>query len=840
MRAPSVVTLRRLLVFAMNATGFAALFSSGEVSPLIGLAFSLALVIGWFWSAPRVRFERWSNVWTGLTLLAFAASVYGMVMSEEFAVSSAMNFGIFLAGAKLFQLAEPKDYPQSMALSLVLLASGSVLNETVSFGVAFAAYTLIATLALVAHHLTVEVEAQGRDARTTQMERAIAAATLTLSVGILVGALGFFFAFPRVGFGFFMQQSRNGIASSGFGDDVELGGHGTIREDATVVMRVEFPEGPPAPPQSLYFRGLSLNAFTGRGWMDTDDAGAATARGPAPGRTGMLFGDAVGGTWEEAIADTIEAHVYLEPLGSDVLFSVGQFRAIALPDNLTEVPQEWFGRDWDADDTGSVEVSRRSNQGFAYHAFTRPNIPTMASLEAARYPHDTPSVRAGIEATLASLAETTDRPHLLDLDPMSDEARRVIIGGGTDRELELVHLAFYYLTLPEGTVTPRMQQMVERIRAENPTDIGFTLALEEELRRMTYTTDLPQPSGPDANLVDEFLFEWQRGHCEYYATAAAVILRAAGIPARIVNGFLGADLNSVGNYYAVRQANAHSWIEVYFPGSGWVQFDPTPGGTPDMGGSGLMRRLNEALDAARLAWFRWVIEYDLEKQAGLVRDALNAVSDGERQAASGDFAETLRDFMRWVRKRLAAVILLSALWFIAGFLFQRRARLRHPWGAPDWAIGAVWLALSGTVALRFWPGAAWEQALLAFVPVALTVTVSKLLRDDLFDTGDGPGERGRGSDTLSFAYARLVRAAEREVGALPRALTARELVAELDLEDPAVAAEVAALVSAYERVRFAGATLSDEEQRAWRSRAAKVQRAVIADLRRQARAARRG
>jgi hypothetical protein len=133
-------------------------------------------------------------------------------------------------------------------------------------------------------------------------------------------------------------------------------------------------------------------------------------------------------------------------------------------------------------------------------------------------------------------------------------------------------------------------------------------ALERELKTRRYTLEMEQAEKGE-NVLDSFLFEWRAGHCEYFATAMTMMLRQQGIPARIVNGFLGADYNSVGGYWAVRQNYAHSWVEAYFPGRGWVMFDPTPGGpTVKMPGASLWTTLQMGLDTARLAWFRWVVE----------------------------------------------------------------------------------------------------------------------------------------------------------------------------------------------------------------------------------------
>ena len=90
-----------------------------------------------------------------------------------------------------------------------------------------------------------------------------------------------------------------------------------------------------------------------------------------------------------------------------------------------------------------------------------------------------------------------------------------------------------------------------------------------------YTLQLSRtvPHDPLAN----FLFERKQGHCEYFASSMAVMLRTLGIPSRVVNGFRTGEFNDLTSQYVVRASNAHSWVEAYFPGYGWIAFDPTPG-----------------------------------------------------------------------------------------------------------------------------------------------------------------------------------------------------------------------------------------------------------------------
>ncbi len=131
-----------------------------------------------------------------------------------------------------------------------------------------------------------------------------------------------------------------------------------------------------------------------------------------------------------------------------------------------------------------------------------------------------------------------------------------------------------------------------------------------------YTLELPR-SAQEATL-EFFLFERGEGHCEYFSTAMVVLLRNLGIHAREVNGFLGGQWNGFGQYLAVTQNQAHSWVEVWFPEYGWVQFDPTPGGA---GTSAVVTSWlwpgRFLFDGLQHRWNKWVLDYNLESQSGL-------------------------------------------------------------------------------------------------------------------------------------------------------------------------------------------------------------------------------
>jgi transglutaminase-like putative cysteine protease len=190
----------------------------------------------------------------------------------------------------------------------------------------------------------------------------------------------------------------------------------------------------------------------------------------------------------------------------------------------------------------------------------------------------------------------------------------------------------WYLDLPEGR-NPRTAELARSMRAAAPSDAAFVRAVLEKFNEDEYYYTLePPPLG--SRPVDRFLFETRRGFCEHYASAFAVMMRSAGIPARIVVGYQGGELNPMGDYMIVRQADAHAWTEVWLPGDGWRRVDPTAAVAPervDAGRTGamfdgtaaawglgapskLLHNLVLTWDAANAKWNEWVLGYGPENQ----------------------------------------------------------------------------------------------------------------------------------------------------------------------------------------------------------------------------------
>ncbi len=170
-----------------------------------------------------------------------------------------------------------------------------------------------------------------------------------------------------------------------------------------------------------------------------------------------------------------------------------------------------------------------------------------------------------------------------------------------------------YLELPK--VDARVRDLAGKITSSTANPYDRALAIQDYLRNnFGYSLDPTniEPEDP----IGSFLLKAKTGYCEYFAAAMVVMLRTLEVPARLVNGFQTGTYNRVGKDFVVRARDAHSWVEVYFPGYDWVPFDPTPADpNPVLSGA-----LDDYIDALNLFWNEWVINYDFGHQVQLARE----------------------------------------------------------------------------------------------------------------------------------------------------------------------------------------------------------------------------
>jgi protein-glutamine gamma-glutamyltransferase len=193
------------------------------------------------------------------------------------------------------------------------------------------------------------------------------------------------------------------------------------------------------------------------------------------------------------------------------------------------------------------------------------------------------------------------------------------------------------LSLPkDGNIQTRaLAQMWQKSGMD--TQQKITAALELFNREFVYTLSPPVLG---SEVVDEFLFSSKRGFCEHFASSFTFLMRAAGVPARVVVGYQGGKYNDLENYLIVTQADAHAWVEIWQQGFGWVMLDPTAAVAPNrielgidealntedrslvgqgvLSGSGWWLPWEKRWDAANFTWQRWVLNYDAAKQKNVL------------------------------------------------------------------------------------------------------------------------------------------------------------------------------------------------------------------------------
>src|SRR5262245_11615744 len=278
----------KISTYLMVGFAFLAMVSGGGLGSLITLGGLVGLAASWWWEPPLIRFEKWSWVWAVMSIFALAYSVLTVILTTDF-LGVGAQFLVWLTVAKTFNRRSARDWQQLYLLAFLMLVAGSVLNPDLTYGLCFLGFVISATWAVTLFHLRREMEdnllvkhAADRASERVEVRRILDSrrivggrfflGTGALSFGVFLGAALVFLALPRVGIGFFLK-GRAGLTLAGFADGVKLGGHGVIKNDATVVMRVEIANrygGREAP--EIHWRGVAFDRYRNGQWSRSPTA----------------------------------------------------------------------------------------------------------------------------------------------------------------------------------------------------------------------------------------------------------------------------------------------------------------------------------------------------------------------------------------------------------------------------------------------------------------------------------------------------------------------------------------------------------------------------------------
>jgi transglutaminase-like putative cysteine protease len=709
----------------------------GEAGSSAGfVAFVLLAAVAWARPMPETVPVR--RVWTAIVLMALVASG-GRGWYGESVLDAGVDFLLLLGIQRLFIREKTREHLQLLLLGATLMTIAAVVNVELSYPLLLVLYLPTATMALVLDQLLGEGERLGPRV-AWELERSVPrklprlwrAAAMTTVMATIFGAV-VFVAFPRFGVGVFLRGRVADNPTSGFGDAVQLGGFGTIKSDPTVVLRMEpIDEAPRGGRLDWYIRGTVFDSYERGGWRHGPRADWRNSAGPPVEETTLqgarrydVLRDARGPRAEiprlnertdveiratripgfAASTQAVRMRMTLEDIGTDLVLAPSEPIAIALTRRGALEARTYVA----AESDGRMRIVGKAPGPVQYEIVARTTRPTREELAAVGQPRDPEALYEVYTAVPPALDE-------------------------------------------------RLRPLAGRLTAGATTRVEEVEAIMSHLAAFEYTLDQPpsQLAAAGADPIEGFLFETKAGHCEYFATALALLLREADIPARVVNGYYGASWNDVGGFYFSRQAEAHSWVEVYFGPLGWVVFDATPseGRTPTE--ASWFPAVSRWADAMRNAYLRWIIDYDLGKQVAL----LEQVGVNARPEARDPV--DWRRFGTFALGFLAALVIPLALW----------SRLRRPPQRPDSRIAA---RLFASFARAGYPRGAGETPL-AFARRLTTeghgaatalLAFARAFEASRFAAGERPAEDLDELAALGTAASRLARQAPRRGPAPP-------------------------------------------------------------------------
>lgn len=242
----------------------------------------------------------------------------------------------------------------------------------------------------------------------------------------------------------------------------------------------------------------------------------------------------------------------------------------------------------------------------------------------------------------------------------------------TDTELQDYYRGWYEQLPPEGN--ERTTQLARDMRAAAGSDRDYVNAVLDMFRNEEfYYTLQPPPLG--SNPVDRFLFETRRGFCEHYASAFTVMMRAVNIPARVVLGYQGGEMNPMSDHMVVRQSDAHAWTEVWFPGEGWQRVDPTAAVAPERIEYGISEALSDGIGQSWGFTAPSALRYQLE----MAYDVLNAKWDEWILGYGPEAQNKLMNLLgmsepSWRKMLLTLVVVVISIVLLISYLLYRRYR----------------------------------------------------------------------------------------------------------------------------------------------------------------------
>ncbi len=513
---------------------------------------------------PHVPFSPVSPAgWNLLVIIGFLGFWVDMFLVSGELLPAGIHFLMILMVIKLFNLKQRRDYLHLYAISLVAILASGALTTDLWYLPIFLLYLVAGVWTLILFQITKGSEDAGVSPMSASLVRGEPLSRVTPQLFWLANGLALVCFGMTVAIFFTIPRLSAGFYQKSFGENIRTSGFSETVNLGAI--------GPIKRDPSVVMRveltrqaPYSLDRLYVRGLtFDQYDGKSWTnrlsyRRNLSEENPGTFIIRGLQGPTGSRLGDSIQQNIILEPLDTAVLFGAPFVERISGKFPAVQ-----------SDLAGSVYLPFPSASRIEYSVVSRSNPLLPADL-------------------------------------------------GSDAPQHPESFARHFLQIPYQS--ERISRLSEDITRSHPSSYEKAQAIQTFLtRNYRYSLDAPL-AGLDRPL-EEFLFIRKTGYCEHYATAMVIMLRMVGIPSRLVTGFLAAEWNEYGNYYVVRQQDAHAWVEVNLPHSGWVMMDPTPPSNEAVRNENpAWRALERIMDSVKLQWNRFFVQYSAEDQLAVVRE----------------------------------------------------------------------------------------------------------------------------------------------------------------------------------------------------------------------------
>ena len=618
----------------LGITGFCI---ASELPGLWLLATGAILINGWLVMTGRFTpMPRWlANIIT----LACLAVIVLQLHNDDTKIIVVGQGLVLLQIIKCYEQRANRDYAQLLVLSFLLMIAASISTASLYFGICFVVYLFVSLYCYLLFHLKVETDqisgkstraAHGVDPAIQQQHEhlpgSVRRVTYSMSAFAVAMSAAVFLLFPReAGEDVLAAMQMRGPVLTGFSDNVSFQKVAQITRNDDVAARVEiYGNGRKmTEPIHLLLRGATLDYYTGN---DPSEGAPWSWRRRTNSLTdGIASPDRPGEPWnlikDAPLADDtpgeFRQEITLQPTGTRALFAIAGVQSVTIQSDATI---NYNPRD------GIISYWRALRSPLQYTAVSTGRIPNVAPEQVNAF---SPNFYSRIDPQIKSFAQ---EPDVCGQDAQGGPLSAYPLAGDHSRDVEIADHFQGYLR----------------------SHFRYTLDL----------TDMAQIG--DRDPIVAFLTDFRAGHCEYFAGAMTLMCQSLNIPARMVVGFScdAPDFNSLGNYYIVKQSNAHAWCEVYADNQ-WITYDPTAG---DSFGSapqlGVGSKIKDFLDLLEFKWATAIVGYGGSDRRNLME---NIDAQMTRAAVNGSGS-----IVQWPK-------ILSVHW----------QNLSDWWGRVQWTVSAV-------------------------------------------------------------------------------------------------------------------------------------------------------